>query len=290
MRSGDYRSQSSPTDSAEDPETALACEEWHDQQFRNLNVERLEIDEQWSYIHTHKERLRATEKGNPEKGDSWLWAGIDPDSKAILSWRTGLRSTEEADDLLYDLAERIDGRVQICTDQLHLYYWSVYGAFGHRADYAQEHKIFETQAVANEQIKMRSNRLKEMERRVVFGKPDLDTATCSHIERFFLTMRQQNKRFARKTLAYSKKVANHKSVNSIQIFIYNCCRKSEAHGMAPAVALGILEKEMSFEAIAAIADAYSQRKALENSKRLEATKRAEEDAMFEAAFASLASN
>src|SRR5689334_14665587 len=71
-------------------ETGAACEDWHDKHFRGLTIARLECDEQWNYIHTHRERMtKETKKAHPERGDCWLWAAIDPESKAIISWRTG---------------------------------------------------------------------------------------------------------------------------------------------------------------------------------------------------------
>src|SRR6187455_2088734 len=55
-------------------EVAEACEAWHDKHFRNLRVARLALDEQWSYCHTHKERMTPDQKAeHPERGDIWLW-------------------------------------------------------------------------------------------------------------------------------------------------------------------------------------------------------------------------
>jgi len=52
-------------------ETGKACEDWHNRNFRNLPVSRIECDEQWAYVHTHKERLTKTEKDDaPWKGDA----------------------------------------------------------------------------------------------------------------------------------------------------------------------------------------------------------------------------
>jgi hypothetical protein len=75
-------------------ETGKACEDWHNRNVRGVAVSMVEIDEQWAYVHTHKERMTKEEKQqHPERGDCWLWAGIDPESKMILSWRTGKRSS-----------------------------------------------------------------------------------------------------------------------------------------------------------------------------------------------------
>jgi hypothetical protein len=72
-------------------------------------------------------------------------------------------------------------------------------------DYAQEHKKFAAvKAEGYEWMKFRVSPLVGVERQAIMGNPDLSTSTVCHMERFFLTMRQGNKRVARKTLAYSK--------------------------------------------------------------------------------------
>jgi hypothetical protein len=48
------------------------------------------------------------------------------------------------------------------------------------------------------------------ERRAVVGSPDLGSLTTSHIERAFLFVRQELKRFQRKGLGFSKDLEMHK--------------------------------------------------------------------------------
>lgn len=120
-------------------ETGLACEDYHNRVFRGLEIARLELDEQWGFVHTHKERMsKAQKQARPDRGDCWLWAGIDPESKAVISWRTGKRTVMAARNFATDLASRIEGRVQITTDDLQAYRFSLPGAFGQRADIAVE--------------------------------------------------------------------------------------------------------------------------------------------------------
>ncbi len=44
----------------------------------------------------------------------------------------------------------------------------------------------------------------------MIGAPDLESLTISHVERAFLSVRQELKRFERKTLGYSKSLEMHK--------------------------------------------------------------------------------
>lgn len=254
-------------------ETGEACEDWHNRHFRNLDVKRLEVDEQWNYVHTHRERMSKEQKRqHPERGDCWLWAAIDPESKAIISWRTGKRGQGAARDFASDLASRVNGQVQITSDQLQGYQFAIKGAFGERADYAREHKVFRNIKVeGHEWMKYRVDPLVGVEREAVLGNPDLKTSTVCHMERFFLTMRQGNKRCARKTLAYSKDWGNHALTASIHMFVYNLVRKHETTKKTPAQMLGVVDHRWTLEDVVAMTDTYT------------ATK---EERAFEAAFAS----
>lgn len=125
-------------------ETGGACGDWRNRHFRNLTIERLELNEQWAYVHTHKERMtREVSRDNPGRGDCWLWASLDPDSKAIVNWRTGKRTIIAAREFAADLASRVPGQAQITSDQLQSYKYTIPSAFEGRADYAQEHMIFQ---------------------------------------------------------------------------------------------------------------------------------------------------
>lgn len=246
-------------------ETGEACEDWHNRHFRDLNVARLELDEQWSYVHTHKERMsREVRMQNPERGDCWLWASIDPESKAIINWRTGKRTKAAAQHFAKDLAARVPGRVQITSDQLQGYPFAIRGTFGDRADYAQEHKIFQAVKVDGPHwMKMRVNPLVGVDRKAICGNPNLRTSTVCHIERFFLTMRQGNKRCARKTLAYSKSWDNHALTASIHIFVYNLVRRHETTKNTPAVMLGIVDRRWTLEDVVDMTDRYLKAKEAE---------------------------
>ena len=58
----------------------------------------------------------------------------------------------------------------------------------------------------NEIVNSEMNGNRVLVRAAVVGSPDLESLTTSHIERAFLTTRQELKRFGRKTLGYSKSV------------------------------------------------------------------------------------
>jgi len=110
------------------------------------------------------------------------------------------------------------------------------------------------------------------ERKAVVGSPDLETLTTSHIERAFLTVRQELKRFQRKGLGYSKDLAHHTLGVALHFGIYNFVRKHTTLGTTPAVAAGIEEKPWTLERVVEMTTDYMRRK---------------EDAVFEEAFAEI---
>ena len=256
-------------------ETGEACEDWHDRHFRNLAVQRLELDEQWSFINVHRDRMTPDEKkSNPEWGDAWLQIGIDPESKAIVSWSTGKRTANSTLAFSRDLASPISGRVQITTDLLASYRIALPKAFGSRAVHAQEEKQFSPPpSPAFKWLKAPINPLVGVKRRAVTGQPDLNTATVCHAERWFCNHRQLNRRCTRKTLGHSKTLENHSLAASIHIFAHNMIRRHEAIKTTPAVKLGVATEAWTLERLVDMTDEYLRRK---------------EDAKFEAAFANVA--
>lgn len=100
------------------------------------------------------------------------------------------------------------------------------------------------------------DRVDPFEGESVQGAPNLSTATVCHAERFFLTVRQSNKRSARKTLAYSKRWDSHALMASVQTFIYNMVRKHETTGKTPAQLLGITAQRWTLEDVVTMTDEY----------------------------------
>ena len=99
------------------------------------------------------------------------------------------------------------------------------------------------------------------ERAAVVGSPDLESLTTSHIERAFLTVRQELKRFQRKGLGYSKSFEIHQLAVAPHFGVYNFVRKQHTLGITPAVAGGLEEKAWSLEQVVEMTQAYFQSKA-----------------------------
>jgi len=94
------------------------------------------------------------------------------------------------------------------------------------------------------------------ERAAVVGSPYLESLTTNHIERAFLTTRQELKRFGRKTLGYSKDLETHKLAVALHFGVYNFVRKHHTLGTTPAVAAGLEEKPWGLEQVVEMSEAY----------------------------------
>ncbi|MDH2385494.1 hypothetical protein [Bradyrhizobium sp. CER78] len=66
--------------------------------------------------------------------------------------------------------------------------------------------------------------------------------STSYVERQNLTLRMTQKRFARLTNGFSKKLDHHSAAVSLYVAHYNLCRVHEALRTTPAVALGVAER------------------------------------------------
>lgn len=274
-------------------ETGEALRVYMRQNFRNLRCARIECDEQWQYCGKHGQRMTPEEKrANPEKGDFWVWAALDPDSKLLVSFHVGGRKWQDGEDFVQDLAARVSGPVQITTDKYMVYEQPIRVFFDQAGvSHAQEKKVFTeppnmTAWQANRKHGVQP--IAKATREAVMGQPNLRTATTSHIERLFLSVRQELTRFTRCTLGYSKSLPMHKASVSLHFGVYNLVRKhSGINGQTPAQAAGIESHKWSYDDVVDMTDAYWQPIYAKRTIEKAAMRRAAEDKAFMVAMTAL---
>lgn len=174
-------------------ETGNAFADYMDKEFRDLPCARIEMDEQWQYVGCHAGRMpkpkNLWEKRDIGRGDYWLWACIDADTKLVLSHRVGKRDHSTGNQFVADVRKRVKGNVQIATDNHRPYAFHIRQHFGYEGfTYGQETKVFgEPQLLDGTLARLGRNegvrRMVTAERKAVIGSPDLDRLTTSHIER-----------------------------------------------------------------------------------------------------------
>ena len=227
----------------------------------------------------------------PGKGDFWLWAGVDADTKLVFSHLIGKRDSTSCWHFIKDVRKRVKLPVQIATDQLVAYEWNIQQHFGYVGyNYGTETKVFGEPMLADGSLAALSGRdgvrrMTTAERKAVVGSPDLESLTTSDIERVFLTVRQELKRYQRKGLGYSKDLEIHKHAVALLLGVYNFVRRHATLGTSPAVAAGVERERWSLERVVDMTEAYWQPKLLMAKKGKAWQRRLAEDAMFQEALA-----
>ncbi|MEW6737618.1 MAG: hypothetical protein AB1489_40425 [Acidobacteriota bacterium] len=202
----------------------------------------LQFDEKWALIYKKQKNVLITDD-ELEVGDHWACNCIDPQSKLLISLVPGKRTAENIHQTLSDTASRLASNCPIpaiFTDGEDAYTDAILFAFGNPYPAPRSSNIgrrplpiirVPQDLIYAQVVKHRSgSRVKEVERRPIFGKGKLDSiveelgwrrANTSAIERFNLTDRTRNARKTRKSLNFSKNRRAHDAQSFINVLLYN---------------------------------------------------------------------
>ncbi len=229
-------------------DTGAACAAYQDQAMRGLTIKRVQVDEIWSFVGMKQKNAPV---GNAEGyGDCYTFTAICPDTKLMPCWLVGTRTAQCANDFMEDLAGRLANRIQLTTDGLHVYPNAVEAAFKGSVDYgmlnktyANEHGLREAKRRYSPATMTSSEKLK------IFGNPEFDHVSTSHVERANLSMRMGMRRFTRLTNAFSKKLENHMHAVSFYFMVYNFVKIHKSIKTTPAMEAGVTTYLWSMEDI-----------------------------------------
>jgi IS1 family transposase len=186
-------------------------------------------------------KQRRTERHEFAKGDQYTYIALASSAKAILSYRTGKRDSENTDLFVRDLRERVLGAPEFSTDGFSPYQNAIRDAFGNRIAHGVITKTYSVTHLTKEAAGRYSPAaVIAVSRDVVSGIPA--EISTSYVERQNLSVRMSSRRFTRLTNGFSKKLENHAAAVSLYVTHYNMCRVHEALRTTPAVALGITER------------------------------------------------
>jgi IS1 family transposase len=228
-----------------------ACAKYQDEHLRNLPCKQIQCDEVWSFCYAKEKNVPEEMKGKLGFGDIWTWTAIDADTKLIVSFLVGGRSTQYARKFVEDLASRLANRVQLTTDGHRAYLTAVENAFGGEVDYAMLDMIYNappsggtTRYSPAECCGARKLKVK--------GNPDIAKVSMSFVERQNLTMRMSMRRMTRLTNAFSKKIENQAHAVALHFMHYNFARIHQTLRVTPAMEAGIADHVWSLEEIAGL--------------------------------------
>ncbi len=214
------------------------CAELHDRMMVGIRVNRLELDEAWSFVGKKQKRVERHEIF--AKGDQYVFIGMAGTQKAIVSYRIGKRDTENTMAFIHDLRERVIGYPEISTDGFHPYKLAIRNAFGARANHGTIVKTLSVTDLRKDAAHRYSPAaVVAVSREVISGDPEL--ISTSYVERQNLSLRMSSKRFARLSNGFSKRLDCHVAAVSLYVAHYNLCRVHDALRDTPAVALGVTD-------------------------------------------------
>ena len=235
-------------------EAGEACLAIHDEHVRGVKASRIQCDEIWSFCYAKQKNVSIAKDAPEGAGDVWTWTALDSETKLMVSYFVGDRTSESAIVLMDDLRARLANRVQLTTDGHKPYLEAVEGAFGNDIDYAMLIKLYGSVGGKGAEVRYSPAECTGILKRHVTGSPDPKAVSTSHVERMNLSIRMQNRRFTRLTNAFSKKLDNHIHALALYFAFYNFCRIHKTLRMSPAMAAGITDRLWSLEDIVAKID------------------------------------
>ena len=233
-------------------DVGTSCTEYQDQIMKNLPCKQIQCDEIWAFCGMKEKNVPAEHQGEHGYGDVYTWTAIDPESKLIVSFLVGKREADYAYAFMEDLAGRLSNRVQLTTDGHKAYLKAVEQGFGSNIDYAMLVKIYGNPRSSSNKGRYSPAEFTGAVKEVVMGRPNLDKASTSHVERQNLTMRMSMRRFTRLTNGFSKKIENLEHAVALHFMYYNFGRIHKTLRVTPAMEAGISDHVWSLEEIASL--------------------------------------
>ncbi len=232
-------------------EVGAACLAYQDETMNDLRLNRIQVDEIWSFVYAKEKNIPASKRGELGVGDVWTFTAIDPDTKLVPCWLVGQRDAGHAFEFIDGLRQRLANRVQITTDGHKMYLEAIEGAFGSEVDYAMLVKVYG--AELEREVRYSPAQCIGAEKHPIQGNPDPAYISTSYVERQNLTMRMSMRRFTRLTNAFSKKLENHEYALALYFMHYNFARPHKSlanpYPRTPAMAAGLMTHIWTVEEI-----------------------------------------
>lgn len=216
------------------------CERLLNDKIKGLSVSDVQADEMWGFVgmkeRTKKHQLRHNEAG---LGDAYTFVAIERNTKLVLAWHLGRRTSGDTERFTEKLYEATSGTFQLTTDGFAAYVPAVSYSLGTRVDFAQLVKIYGPDEYGGGERRYSPPVVVDIIPTPRIGNPDPARICTSHVERQNLTMRMMMRRLTRLTNGFSKKWENLKAALALHFAYYNFCRIHKTIRCSPAMEAGI---------------------------------------------------
>jgi IS1 family transposase len=198
-------------------------------------------------------RQSRTTEWDTERGDFYTFLALDRRTKLIISHLTGKRDYSNTNDFVADLAERVDGVVQITCDGWSPYVPTIRAHLLGRLNLAVMQKIYgrigdgQTTKQADPNHRYSQPKCTGIKLKTCAGEPDVDKICTSHIERLNLSVRTFNRRFTRLCPGWSRKLANHRHSVALFTVAHNFCKVHTTLGCTPALGARLTDHNWTIE-------------------------------------------
>lgn len=177
-----------------------------------------------------------------DEGKTWVWIAFAPEYRLFLALVVGPRTQEQADQLIQRTSHVLSGPLPLfCSDGLDQYRVALLDCYSVTKEYSRtgrrgrprKSKRLPAPDLRYAQVVKRreGRRLVEVIHKVVYGNPEEipeKTISTSLLERQNLTIRQDNARLTRKTLAFSKDQDDLRAQLKLYIAYSNLVREHRA--------------------------------------------------------------
>ncbi|MCW4462660.1 hypothetical protein OK349_13160 [Sphingomonas sp. BT-65] len=257
----------------------------HVASLRDLTPKRIQADELHAFVAAKDKNIDRLFEPDEDAGTVWGYLAMCADTKLIFSYHLGERGLPDATAFARDIYRKLKrterneftGRDEfavrplIVTDGLPSYKEAFEVVFGDEADRAAMVKKYADTDREGRPIKKK--RYAGADREVRVGQPNESDIHTSYIERQNLNLRMGNRRYNRKTNAFSKTPINHERHLALWIMYHNLCwvpcpgrprdgSRQWVKRLPAAIAAGITDKLWEIEDLLALTDEFtSQRKA-----------------------------
>ena len=229
-------------------DTGKVCSKEQARLLTELQCKNIEVDELRSFVYVKEYNLEKAINPPDVAGTVWTWTAICRDTKLLISYYIADRTYESACTFLDELKSRLSTKrigigkkrvVNLYSDGHNAYLGSVMRIFGVDPDFELNYgQIIKEYSGA-------PRRLTDIKKKAIVGNPE--SIGTSFVERMNGTIRQHDKRYARKTNTHSKIVDNHNHMLSLMTMYYNFCRghetlspsKKRTDAVSPAMAAGV---------------------------------------------------